>query len=332
MRSPSRTFSRGIISSRRMMPSAFCRSTMTLPYSTRLTVPLAISPTRSLNSPCWRSRSASRTFWTMTCLAFCAATRPKSSGGSDSAIRSPTLASGLRRIASATRDLGRLVLDGVDHLQHAGELGLAGLRVDLAADVVLAAVAGFRRLLDRVLHRRDDDLAVDRLLARHGVGDLQELQPVCADSCLRHASLASTPQMQISPRRLRPPPGPGSPFLARRNVSRMSSSVSTRRASPTSAERQADDLPAQLIEIDLDAHLLALDALEHAAEPLAPRDQLLQSRSWPRSPPTPRSRTAAPAVCRCRARKPRACTVPAWDRAHRGRAKDDARSPRTPPP
>ena len=75
---------------------------MTLPYSTRLTVPLAISPMRSLYSSYWRSRSASRTFCTMTCLAFCADTRPKSSGGSDSAIRSPTLASGLRRLASAS--------------------------------------------------------------------------------------------------------------------------------------------------------------------------------------------------------------------------------------
>ena len=75
---------------------------MTLPYSTRLTVPLPISPMRSLYSLNWRSRSASRTFWTMTCLAFCADTRPKSSGGSDSAIRSPTLASGLRFWAAAS--------------------------------------------------------------------------------------------------------------------------------------------------------------------------------------------------------------------------------------
>ncbi len=75
---------------------------MTLPYSTRLTVPLTISPTRSLYSLWWRSRSASRTFCTITCLAFCAATRPKSKGGRVSTISSPISASRLRRLASAS--------------------------------------------------------------------------------------------------------------------------------------------------------------------------------------------------------------------------------------
>jgi hypothetical protein len=91
MRSPVRKFSRGIISSRRTTPSARPRSTMTLPNSTRLTMPLTISPMRSLNSSYWRSRSASRTFCTITCLAVCAAMRPKSTGGSVSAMMSPTL-------------------------------------------------------------------------------------------------------------------------------------------------------------------------------------------------------------------------------------------------
>ena len=93
---------------------------------------------------------------------------------------------GVAPLGVGERDLGGVVLDLLDHLQHAGELGLAGLGVDLAADVVLGAVARFRRLLDRVLHGLDDDLAVDRLLARHSVGDLQQLQPVCAYACLRH--------------------------------------------------------------------------------------------------------------------------------------------------
>jgi hypothetical protein len=93
-------FSRGISSSRRMMASPRPRSTITLPYSTRLTVPLTISPMRSLYSSYCRSRSASRTFCTMTCLADCAAMRPKSIGGSCSAMKSPTCASGLRPRAS----------------------------------------------------------------------------------------------------------------------------------------------------------------------------------------------------------------------------------------
>ncbi len=67
---------------------------MTLPYSTRLTMPLMISPTRSLNSSYCRSRSASRICWTMTCLAVCAAMRPKSICGSGSVMKSPTCASG----------------------------------------------------------------------------------------------------------------------------------------------------------------------------------------------------------------------------------------------
>jgi hypothetical protein len=73
---------------------------MTLPYSTRLTVPLTISPMRSLNSSNCRSRSASRTFCTITCLADWAAIRPKSIGGSGSAMKSPSWASGLRSRAS----------------------------------------------------------------------------------------------------------------------------------------------------------------------------------------------------------------------------------------
>jgi len=84
------------------MASARPRSTMTLPYSTRFTMPLTISPTRSLYSSYWRSRSASRPFCTITCFAFCAATRPKSSGGRGSAMKSPTWAAGLRRRASSS--------------------------------------------------------------------------------------------------------------------------------------------------------------------------------------------------------------------------------------
>ena len=154
---------------------------MTLPYSTRLTVPLTISPMRSLYSSYWRSRSASRTFCTITCLADCAAMRPKSIGGSCSAMKSPTCASGLRARASLQRYLLGEVLDGLDDLHQALQLHLAGVGVDVGADVGLLAVAGARRLLDRVGHRRDDDLLVDRLLARDRIGDLQKLQPVGTD-------------------------------------------------------------------------------------------------------------------------------------------------------
>ena len=64
-------------------------------------MPLMMSPMRSLYSMYCRSRSASRTFCTITCLADCAAMRPYSSGGSVSAMVSPTCAAGLRLRASS---------------------------------------------------------------------------------------------------------------------------------------------------------------------------------------------------------------------------------------
>ncbi len=195
-----RTFSRGIISSRRMMPSARPRSTMTLPYSTRFTVPLTISPMRSLYSPNWRSRSASRTFCTMTCLAFCAATRPNSSGGRCSAMRSPTLASGLRFWASASVIWVESFSTVVDHGQHPRRARVSPvLRVDFAADVVLGAIARFRGLLDRVFHGLDDDLAVDRLLARDRIRDLQQLEPVGADACDSPSVISSSSSSGSAP-------------------------------------------------------------------------------------------------------------------------------------
>lgn len=56
--------------------------------------------------------------------------------------------------------------------------------VDIGADVGLLAIARAGRLLDRVRHRVDHDLLVDRLLARDRVGDLQQFQPVGADNHL----------------------------------------------------------------------------------------------------------------------------------------------------
>ena len=49
------------------------------------------------------------------------------------------------------------------------------LAVDLGADVVFLAVFRAAGLLDRLLHRLQDFVAVDALVARDGVGDLQEL-------------------------------------------------------------------------------------------------------------------------------------------------------------
>ena len=98
-----------------------------------------------------------------------------------------------RRVPAARildQDVGRGVLDLVDHLEEALQLDLAGLGVDLGADVGLLPVARARRLLDRVLHGGDHDHPVDRLLARDRVGDLQEFKSVCTDghySCSRRS-------------------------------------------------------------------------------------------------------------------------------------------------
>ena len=107
--------------------------------------------------------------------------RPYSSGGSVSAMVSPTCAAGLRLLRVVEADLVRRVLDGLDHQHVARQPQFAGLGIDLGVDVGLGAVARPRRLGDRVLHRGDDDRAVDRLLAGDRVGDLQQLEPVGAD-------------------------------------------------------------------------------------------------------------------------------------------------------
>ena len=66
-------------------------------------------------------------------------------------------------------ELGHLGVMGLDHLAVAEQLDLAGLAVDLGADVVVVAVFGAAGLLDRLFHCDDHDLAVDALSARDGV-------------------------------------------------------------------------------------------------------------------------------------------------------------------
>ena len=63
------------------------------PFSKRFTVALTTSPMRWLYSPKMFSRSASRTFWKITCLAVCAAMRPSTSVGLGNSISMSTSAS-----------------------------------------------------------------------------------------------------------------------------------------------------------------------------------------------------------------------------------------------
>ena len=127
---------------------------MTLPYSTRLTVPLAISPTAILElavlTLAFRLAHLLHDDLLGVLRRHPAEIRAAASG---SAIRSPILASGLRRLALASVICVESFSTVFDHLQYARKLGLARLWVDLAANVVLGAIAGLGRLLDGVLHR-----------------------------------------------------------------------------------------------------------------------------------------------------------------------------------
>ena len=89
-------------------------------------------------------------------------------------MKSPTLSVGLAAARYRDRNLGRLVLDGLDHFEIASERDLAAGAVDAGPDVVFVAVLRATRLLDRLLHRFEHLVAIDALVARDGVGDLQQ--------------------------------------------------------------------------------------------------------------------------------------------------------------
>src|SRR5690606_9871559 len=126
----------------------------------------------------------------------------------------------------------------------AGQAQLAGLVVDLGADVVVRAIARLGALLDRFLDRLDDDLPVDALLARDSVGDGEQFQAVGGDSGHGHqASSLVESGLDCSGSGAPPdvswgrPSSSGSPRAARRAAPRFSSSsVSTSLASASQAK------------------------------------------------------------------------------------------------
>ena len=65
-----------------------------------------------------------------------------------------------------------------DNRENTQQRLLAGDRVDGGADIMLLAVFRLGSLLDSFLHGLDDDRLVDRLLLGHGLGDLQNFEPV----------------------------------------------------------------------------------------------------------------------------------------------------------
>ena len=99
-RSPLRRFSLGIISPRRKRPSTRPASTMMSPLSMRLTVPTKIFSPRAMKSLSNISRSASRIFCKMTCLAAIAPIRPMGNDSMPSSMYSPSSTSATRSRAS----------------------------------------------------------------------------------------------------------------------------------------------------------------------------------------------------------------------------------------
>src|SRR5665647_2638957 len=101
-RSPERRFSFGIMSPRRRRPSTRPDSTMRSPLSMRLTVPTNILSPRDMKSLSSISRSASRIFCRMTCLAACAPIRPIGRLSIGLSMKSPSSMSGIWSRASLT--------------------------------------------------------------------------------------------------------------------------------------------------------------------------------------------------------------------------------------
>ncbi len=92
------------------------------------------------------------------------------------------LGGGIAAPCVGERNLDLVVLDLLDDVEIARDMRLAGLGIDLDPDLVLGAVARLRGALHRLFHRVDHHRLVDRLLARDGIGDLQELEPVGGNS------------------------------------------------------------------------------------------------------------------------------------------------------
>ena len=102
-------------------------------------MPLTTSPTRSLYSAKMFSRSASRTFWKITCLAVCAAMRPSTSVGFGNSISMSDfgfVAVELLRLRRA-RSRWPGSVTSVDDLLDREEIDLAGLRVEARLQVLV---------------------------------------------------------------------------------------------------------------------------------------------------------------------------------------------------
>ena len=86
----------------------------------------------------------------------------------------PELGLGLAQAGVIRRDLGELVLHRIGDRQIAAQFDLAGSAIHLGANVVLVAVLGPARLLDRLLHGDDHFVRFNSFFARNRFGHLQQ--------------------------------------------------------------------------------------------------------------------------------------------------------------
>ena len=111
---------------------------------------------------------------------------------------------GVEALRRRERHLRRVVLDLVDDLAEAQQADLAAAPVDLGADVVFLAVFRAPGLLDGLLHRLQDFVLVDALVAGDRVGDLQQFGAGVGGGAFHRASVgqacvrAARPVIELS--------------------------------------------------------------------------------------------------------------------------------------
>ena len=104
--------------------------------------------------------------------------RPNSIGGQRIDDEVAQFGAILQLLRALDVDLLEMIVGFLDHFEHAPQAQVAGFGIELGANVVFGTVAGAGGALDRVFHRLDDDGTVDQLLARHRIGDGEQLGPV----------------------------------------------------------------------------------------------------------------------------------------------------------
>ncbi len=162
-------------------PSPRPKSMMTLPYSTRFTTPLTISPMRSLYSSILPIALGLAHFLHNDLLGRLRRDAPEIERRQRLGDPVAGLRGGIAFAGVLDGDLGGVVVDLVDDEQQARETHFASARIDLGPHLGLLPVTGAGRLLQGVLHRGDDDRSINRFLAGDRIGNLQNFKSVGAD-------------------------------------------------------------------------------------------------------------------------------------------------------